>query len=370
MTPPAFDAVLDFPVPGAGRVFRATASFAVGAVGACFTDYAFQGRKNRPFVHVSPRRPIDVRWRDEFAIVDQGGNLLGRGVCLHPSTPPPEELKAAKRRTLLERLAGSEEEMLLALAEIGGLNGTREEGMAAFCRLPGPRLEALAQRLEEQGRVRILTFSPLFLVSQEALDFLESKIIALLTQFHKKHPDRKGVPLERIEKRFKAPRSVLLLATRALAKAGRIGAEGGLVWMADFRIPISAADENILGELEKMLLKGGFGAVAIDEIKDRFRLSKGKLEALLTVLTERKKIVEGRDGYILHSRWLDDLVAKLRGSGRRELSVADFKAMTGLTRKFAIPLLELLDEMGVTRRKGASREILKPRRASGPGQAG
>jgi len=52
-------------------------------------------------------------------------------------------------------------------------------------------------------------------------------------------------------------------------------------------------------------------------------------------------------------------VAKLRASGRRELTVADFKALTGLSRKYAIPLLELLDEMGVTRRKGAVRDILK-----------
>ena len=40
--------------------------------------------------------------------------------------------------------------------------------------------------------------------------------------------------------------------------------------------------------------------------------------------------------------------------------MADFKAMTGLSRKFAIPLLELLDEMGVTRRVGPTREILRP----------
>jgi hypothetical protein len=39
--------------------------------------------------------------------------------------------------------------------------------------------------------------------------------------------------------------------------------------------------------------------------------------------------------------------------------VADFKAMTGLSRKYSIPLLELLDSLGVTRRKGSVRDILK-----------
>ncbi|NTU51038.1 MAG: hypothetical protein HGA94_01180, partial [Candidatus Aminicenantes bacterium] len=55
---------------------------------------------------------------------------------------------------------------------------------------------------------------------------------------------------------------------------------------------------------------------------------------------------------------LDELVLKIRGSKKRELTVADFKAMTGLSRKYSIPLLELLDSMGVTRRKGSVRDIL------------
>jgi selenocysteine-specific elongation factor len=48
----------------------------------------------------------------------------------------------------------------------------------------------------------------------------------------------------------------------------------------------------------------------------------------------------------------------IKESGKRELTVSDFKKMTGLSRKYAIPLLELLDQMGVTRRKGPSRLIL------------
>lgn len=358
MTPPAFDAVLDFPVREPGRVFRGVASFTDGKVPASFTDYGLQGRKSAPFVRIVPLGPVDVRWKDEFDVLGEDGRPLGRGVCLRPLAPPPEELKPARRKALLERLSRGEEEMLLALAETGGLRGVREEEVAGFCRLASPRIEALAKTLEEEGRARILTFSPLFLVSQDALNFLAEKIATYLGQFHKTHSGRKGAPMERIEKRFNAPRNVLLLAIRALGKAGRVGMEAGLVWLADFSIPLSAADEKVLGELEHMFLKGEFGAVTIDEIKDRFRLSPGKLQILLTVLTDRKKIVEGRDGYILHSLWLDELVKRVRGSGKRELSVADFKAMTGLTRKYAIPLLELLDEMGVTRRRGASREIL------------
>jgi selenocysteine-specific elongation factor len=358
MNRPAFDAVLDFPVRELGGAFQAEADLAAGRVWATFSDYAVPGRKDAPFVRVVPHRPVEVRWKDGFEVLDESGRILGRGVCLHPLAPPPEELKPAKRKALLELLSESEEEMLLALAEIGVLRGVKEDEVAGFCRLSPAQVESLARALEEEGRVRILTFSPLFLVSQGALDFLAERITAFLGRFHSKHPGRKGAPLERIEKKFPAPRSILLLAIRALGKAGRVGSEGGLVWLAGFEVVLSADDERILDRLERMVLNGEFGAVTIDEARHELGLSPQKLQALLTVLTDRKKIVEGRDGFILHSRWLEELVAKVRGSGKRELSVADFKAMTGLTRKYAIPLLELLDEMGVTRRRGVHREIL------------
>jgi selenocysteine-specific elongation factor len=83
-----------------------------------------------------------------------------------------------------------------------------------------------------------------------------------------------------------------------------------------------------------------------------------KLNKLLSLLIERKKIVQGKEGFFLHSRWLDEVIKRIKDSGRTELTVPDFKKMTGLSRKYAIPLLELLDQMGVTRRKGPLREIL------------
>jgi selenocysteine-specific elongation factor len=110
--------------------------------------------------------------------------------------------------------------------------------------------------------------------------------------------------------------------------------------------------------MEEMYLMDKFQSFSMDELKKAFRLSSKKLNKMLALLIERKKIVLGRDGFILHSHWLEEIIRKIRASGEKELTVAEFKEMTGLSRKYAIPLLELLDQMGVTRRRGSSREIL------------
>jgi selenocysteine-specific elongation factor len=358
MNAPVFDAVLDFPLGKDGPDFRADAVFPGRTVAARFTEYAVPGRKTAPFVRVLAASPLEVKWGDPFEVRTAAGGTFGHGTCLFPDSPSADELKLSKRKSLLQRFALGEKDMIFGLAEFGGMRGLREADVACFSRLARLRVEGLARALEEEGKVRILAFSPVFMVSQDTLDFLRGRILGYLAQYHKKHPGQRGAPLEKIEKRFEAPRPILVLALRLLGKEGRALEEGGVVRLPDFHIPLTAADEETLAALERMVLSGQLGSVTLDDIRARFKLSPGKLQTLLGVLTERKKIVEGLDGFILHSRWLDDIVHKVRSSGKRELTVADFKAMTGLSRKYSIPLLELLDSMGVTRRKGSVRDIL------------
>ena len=358
MKAPAFDAVLDFPLGKLGQDVPAEVVFLDGVVAARFTEYPVPGRKGAPFVRALAVGPIDVKWGDPFEVRTSAGGILGRGTCLYPGSPSPDELKLSKRKALLTRLSLGEKDMILALAEEGGLKGLKGEDIAVFCRMPRSRVEALAHLLEEEGQARILEFSPLFLVSQGTLDFLRGRVVSFLTQYHKKNPSQRGAPLEKLEKRFDAPRTVLVLSLRLLAKEGRIIEEAGIVRLPDFRIPLTAADEETVAALERMVLSGELGSVTMDDIRAQFKLTQGKLHMLLAVLAERKKIVEGLDGFILHSSWLDEIVRKIRGSGKRELTVADFKVMTGLSRKYSIPLLELLDSMGITKRKGSVRDIL------------
>jgi selenocysteine-specific elongation factor len=96
----------------------------------------------------------------------------------------------------------------------------------------------------------------------------------------------------------------------------------------------------------------------LEEIRRQFRLSRERLEKLLSLLTERKKVIQGPEGLFIHSAWLDDIIGRVRAMGKKEMTVAEFKEISSLSRKYAIPLLELLDQMGVTRRHGAVREIL------------
>lgn len=215
-----------------------------------------------------------------------------------------------------------------------------------------------AQALESEGAAVILTFAPLFLLSKESLQFLEGKILRYVEQYNAKHPDELGVSLAKIEKRFDVPGKVLNLALKGLTREGKVREAGGTFSAAAFEPLLTQAEEGLLAELEAVAGRGELDAGAIKDIREREHISPGRIDKLVAILVERKRVVQGKDGFYVDSAWLDQLAARLKERPSRDLSVADFKEMTGLSRKFAIPLLELLDEMGVTRRKGTNREIL------------
>ncbi|MDP2915600.1 MAG: SelB C-terminal domain-containing protein, partial [Candidatus Aminicenantes bacterium] len=249
-------------------------------------------------------------------------------------------------------------DILLGLAREKGLKGVRESEAEERLPLDASGLAELAGKLEEKGQVRILSFAPLFIVSRESVDFLGQKILLYLTQFHQKNPKENGIPLDRLKKRFDAPAKILLLALMTLVHDGRLMQEGGEFALADFRRQLPPREEQLLRKLETTCFEGEFQALTTKEILERIPLTPQKLESLLDILIERKKVVAVPAGFYFPAAWLEGIIAKIRALSKRELSVAEFKTMTGLSRKFAIPMLELLDGMGVTRRDGSTRAIL------------
>ncbi len=311
------------------------------------------------FVQVSPSQPISLTWKQDFTVKSPDGReVWGKGTVLDPYAEKIVRRLIKRRLKYLQGLLGNEKEMLSALIQYKGIDGVREKEAFRFgCHSKSSLLEQ-SQELEAEGKIRILEFSPLFVISQSAVTFLCDKILNFLETYHKKHPGEIGARSEKIQNRFDVHPRILTLALKFLGQNGKIKIKGDRVALLSFKLALPPEEEKNLEQLEETLLKDELRSLSLDEIQRSFRFSPEKLDKLLALLTERKKIVLGREGFILHSRWLDEVVLKVRNFGKKELTVSDFKEMTGLTRKYAIPLLELLDQIGITRRRGSVREIL------------
>ena len=356
-----FDAAVEFSHPCGEsplRVLLCAEENSVSASLRFYEEYAEVGEKCI-FVQAQTAQPLSLKWKEVFTVKSPDTKeAWGEGMVLDPFAGKVTRSQAKRRLKYLKELLGNEKEMLLAVIQFKGIHGVQENEIIRFGHHSRSSLLELSQELETEGQIRILEFSPLFVISQTGIVFLYEKILKYLAQFHEKHPGDIGVPREKIQKRFDVHPRILTLILKFLSQDGRIKVKEDHVALFSFEVMLLPEEENILSRLEEMYLKDKFQSVSLDQLQKTFRLSSKRLNKMLALLTERKKIVLGRDGFILHSRWLDELIHQVRNSGKRELTVSEFKEMTGLTRKYAIPLLELLDQMRVTRRRGSTREIL------------
>jgi selenocysteine-specific elongation factor len=358
-----FDAVVDswpFPAKSTIKGFLVIKGQEASASVYRYSEERGEALLDQCFVRIHAGQPLPLLWNDPFKILDRKrSEILFKGRVLLPFVGEIKQ-KAIKRRLVqLQGLSGNAKEMILANTRAQGVKGLTEKELAEFSSLTRDALFKLSRQLEGEGKVRILSFSPLFLLSQDSFDFLCKRILAYLSEFHEKYPEDFGISPEKIQKRFGLPQRVLTLALKHLNRIGQINENEEAVSLRDFYPLPSPEEEKLLRNIEAMYLEGELRSVSLSEMQKRFGLSKKKLDRMMSFLVERRKIVLGKDGFLLHSRWLDEVIKEVRSSEKKELSISDFKQLTGLTRKYAIPLLELLDQIGVTQRKGPIREILR-----------
>jgi selenocysteine-specific elongation factor len=119
------------------------------------------------------------------------------------------------------------------------------------------------------------------------------------------------------------------------------------------------AENEQLATISKTYEAAGLAAPSVVELAQRLNLSEAETRRFVTELQRKKIIVRmGSDDLFMHSAALQKLteqVVALRGS---LMDVGRFKQLTGLSRKYAIPLLEYLDRQRVTRKQGDQRFVL------------
>ncbi|HET9713360.1 MAG TPA: SelB C-terminal domain-containing protein, partial [Pyrinomonadaceae bacterium] len=121
--------------------------------------------------------------------------------------------------------------------------------------------------------------------------------------------------------------------------------------------------------IEQIYVAAGVEAPSVDEVMTRANVSspqRTQARKILQLLIDDKKLVRIQGEMFMHAEVIQNLKTKLhtyasQHEPERLIDVAAFKDLAGVSRKYAIPLLEYFDREQVTRRAGDKRLILKPR---------
>lgn len=280
---------------------------------------------------------------------------LGGARVLDPL--PPRRRPADRPR--LERAAALADEdaagAALLMLEEAGEAGLPSELLAARLTLPRPALAAL---LESRPAARPLGAGTAW-IAAGALARLSQRTVAELRQFHARQPLKAAMGREELKSRVfaRAAEGALEAVLADLAAGGAAQAAGDGVALAGHDVRLSPEEQAARETLLQAALAGGYRGL---ESLAGLGRDAGALERVARLLVGSGELQRLGDGLLLHRQRLEELKAEIRRRwppGAR-LDVAGFKELTGLSRKYVIPLLECLDRERVTRRSGNDRVVL------------
>jgi selenocysteine-specific elongation factor len=287
---------------------------------------------------------------------------IGGGVVLDPLARRPLAKDTGRRGFLEVVERGQREEILAAMTERAGLGLAMQEIVARTGWLE-KEVRETAKKLAAAKKVKMVSLEPLVLLSGARFTEIQKDTGERVEKFHKANPLVPGMAREDLRASFgrRVRPETFRAALEELAAEKKLELQGELVKRAGAQIALLPEEAKAKDTIEKAFAETGLAVPSVNEVLSKLAIDTKRSEKLLQILLREKVLVRVSAELVFHREALAALREKLSGykkaKGER-IAVPAFKDLTGITRKYAIPLLEYLDRERATRRVGDERVIL------------
>ncbi|HVC54439.1 MAG TPA: selenocysteine-specific translation elongation factor [Stellaceae bacterium] len=309
------------------------------------------------FAQVDLAQTIAALWGDRVVIRDHAArHTLAGGHVLDPGPPRrgrarPERLAALA--ALAEPDAGDALERLIAASGIVEL--------AAFAQARNLSLGEIEELAEAAGVARFGGVA----ASTERLTALGDAMAAMLAEWHRAQPDLLGPARAALFARLRgqAPAAVLDAALAALVAAGRVVRDGTVLRLPEHRPRLSREDERLWERAQPLLAADDLRPPRVRELAAALGIEPEPFARFLRRVERFGRVVPVAANRVFLPATiarLADLAADLAAEQpEHAFTAALFKDRSGIGRNLTIEVLEYLDRIGLTRRVGDARIVLR-----------
>jgi len=255
-------------------------------------------------------------------------------------------LQAGDPRTVLKARAANRSDKGLSPAEAVAETGWRRE-----------LVEATAASLMQAGQ--LLRMGDRF-VHPPAVENLKVALLDAVTAFHTRNPLVGGINKEELRNEFRVSPEMFPAVLDLLVRSGKLDVSGELVRLAGRGVVMKDEEAEAKKTIESAFATAGLKVPYLKDVLAGLPVDKARAQKIVTLLLRDKVLIKVSDELVFHREALEGL-RKLMAEQKKKtpkIDVGAFKDIIGVTRKYAIPLLEYLDRERVTRRVGDLREIL------------
>ncbi len=301
--------------------------------------------------------PLVVLPGDRFVVRSYSPIVtIGGGTVLDVAPPRFKRKGPALAEHLTLLATGAPAEVLEEHLRQSGAAGARAADLRARTPFGPQQLRDLLEGLQQAGR--IVAVDREWYLHRDAADRLREQTLAILEAFHRENPLRAGISREELRSRVgQAEERVFAQLLGALESEGLVRSERDQVRLASHAIRLSPEQERVVKGLEADFRAAGAAPPAPEEALARHGVKGSEKHELFQVLVSDRTLVRVKESLFFHALALrtvqDRLVALLHE--KKEIGPADFKDLFGVSRKYAIPLMEYFDAQRVTVRVGERR---------------
>jgi selenocysteine-specific elongation factor len=198
------------------------------------------------------------------------------------------------------------------------------------------------------------------LIQPEAFTRVMRAIVEAIAKFHEKNPLASGMTAATLRENVRANAEIFDFALDSLLHARKIESLSELVRLPGRGVVMRYEETEARKIIEQTFAAAGLKVPALKDVLAGLKIDQARAHKIMTLLLREKVLIKVSDELVFHQTALTDLRKTLTAQKllSAQLDVARFKDLTGVSRKYAIPLLEYLDRERITRRVGDGRVIL------------
>ena len=306
------------------------------------------------FAQLRLEEEIAVKNYDKFIIRTYSPMItIGGGVILDANPKKHSRFNEEILEKLKVQLEGNTTDLIAnyLLSHTDYLNS--KENILKELQLPKEEFEESLTQLVENTTIYE---TKLGFIHKKKYDEVLEKLKKLLSDYHNRYKLKVGIPKIEVLSKFKISQKEMLELLDLFILNNKIRLEGNLVAEKDFEVNYDKKQLAEKERIEKALLDGGFTPPSVKELTNG---EKPKVELLESLIDNM--VVRLDADLVLHEKVFKDAVQKVEAHCKKnnQIGLAEFRDMTGSSRKYSMAILEYMDKIGVTRRLENYRVLVK-----------
>jgi selenocysteine-specific elongation factor len=314
------------------------------------------------FAQFRLERPTVVLSKDRFVIRSYSPiRTIGGGYILNPLPLKKKRFSEDALQELNILNEGADQATVEQYIKGSRLQGLSKTELSFFTNLSQKELDEIIDRLISDNVIFTSDIENEILIHAEFYNKAKEKIVTILGDYHRRLPLKEGLIKEELRSKmpYNIKEKLFNQLLNDLVRETVIVRQKDIIRLKDHKIKLLQDQEELLSQIKEIYLKEGLEPPYFKDLGQEI-IERGGMD-LLEIMVKDGTLIKVKEDLYFHKKAIDELKKRLADfiKEKGEITTPELKKLTGVSRKYTIPLIEYFDKIQLTVRVGDKRVLRK-----------